>query len=135
MWFFIQRGVVELEYLVSEREDKEGKSNDYTGLFAFFVANFRYTRAEFDELTKKELLYILKAWENKIVLETQLQANAFSNAYVNANRKKGASATPLWSKKRNNKVNIELMKNKFKEISEAEANNTTDWIRLIYGGN
>lgn len=135
MWFFIQRGVVELEYLVSEREGKEGKSNDYTGLFAFFVANFGYTRAEFDGLTKKELLYILKAWENKTVLETQLQANAFSNAYVNANRKKGTSATPLWSKKRNNKIDVELMKNKFKELSESEANNSKEWIRLIYGGN
>ena len=99
---------VEFEYLISSNSDKEEKSKgfEYEKTLAFFIVNLGFTRKEFDELTRKEMLFILKAWENKIVMQSQLQANAFYNAYCNANRKKNTSPIPLWEKKNKKQVNI-----------------------------
>lgn len=100
-------------------------------VFAFFVANFGYTKEDFGKLTKKEIAFIYKAWENKHVLETQLMSNAFYNAYVNANRKKGTKPIPLWSK-RTKKASVDELRAKFKAIEEIEKKDKDKkWVNLI----
>ena len=76
----------------------------------------------------------MKAWEDKKVLDTQSMANAFFNAYANANRKKGKKPIPLWKKTKNKKVNISKVKQQFAEIEEIEKNGSKDWVRQIYEG-
>lgn len=76
----------------------------------------------------------MKAWEDKKVLDAQLMANAFFNAYVNANRKKGKKPIPLWKKTKNKNVNISKVKQQFAEIEEIEKNSSKDWVRQIYEG-
>lgn len=101
---------------------------------AFFIANFGYTKRDFEELTQTEIAFVMKAWENKRVLDTQLMANAFFNAYINANRKKGKKPIPLWTKKKKKKENVKLLRKKFDELLEYEKNNSNDWVKKIYEG-
>lgn len=100
-------------------------------MFAFFVANFGYTKSDYNELTKKEIYFILKAWENKTVLGSQLMANAYYNAYYNANRKKNSKPISLW-KKKNKKEDVVELKKQFNEVLEYEKTQPNDWIKEIY---
>ena len=99
--------------------------------FAFFVANFGYTKSDFERLTKKEIFFILKAWENKKVLDSQLVANAFYNAYCNANRGK-KKPIKLWEKALK-KENINELRRQFDEVMEYEKTQSDNWVKEIYG--
>lgn len=121
--------------MTNKEEKEEGESlidDGYSDIktFAFFVANFGYTKSDYEKLTKREVLFIMKAWENKLVLESQLVANAFYNAYSNANRKKGTKAIPLWRKTKNKKANIKKLKAQFNEVEKMSTDN--DWVKLLY---
>ena len=116
-------------------EEKEGGNDEYAELFslAFFVANFNYTKAEYDKLTIKERKFILKAWENKVIFENHLDRNAVSNAYINANRKKGAKSFPLWKKAVNKNIDIKKLKADFREIEKMEnEDGGKKWVQAIY---
>lgn len=111
--------------------DKEARDYQKKVTLAFFIANFGFTKRDFEELTESEIAFTIKAWENKQVLDSQLMANAFYNAYSNANRKKNARAVPLW-KKKSKKTDIDKLKKQYLEVLEYEQNNSNDWIRKIY---
>lgn len=116
-------------------EGKESDNVEYAELFslAFFVANFNYTKTEYEKLTIKERKFILKAWENKVIFENHLDRNAVSNAYINANRKKGARAFPLWKKAVNNDIDINKLKTDFREIERMESEDKEKkWVQAIY---
>lgn len=101
---------------------------------AFFVVNFGYTKRDFEELTMTERLFVMKAWENKKILDTSLTAKAFFNAYANANRKKNSKPMPLWKKKKENKYNIIELKKQFDDVLEHENNSSKDWVKMLYEG-
>lgn len=65
---------------------------------AFFVVNFGYTKADYLALTPREKAFVYRAWEDKIVRDSQLVHDANLLAEVNAHRKKGRSVQPLWRK-------------------------------------
>lgn len=116
-------------------EEKGGDNVEYAELFslAFFVANFNYTKAEYEKLTIKERKFILKAWENKVIFENHLDRNAVSNAYINANRKKGAKSFPLWKKAVNKNIDIKKLKADFREIEKIEnEDGGKKWVQAIY---
>lgn len=136
MCFFIPVDLVELEYLTGKEQNKQqdvqpGESHTKDMTFAFFVANFGYTKSDFERLTKKEIFFILKAWENKKVLDSQLVANAFYNAYCNANRGK-KKPIKLWEKA-HKKENINELRRQFDEVMEYEKTQSDNWIKEIYG--
>lgn len=137
MCFFIPKRLVEFEYLGKDEnkiEDDEASEYSEDKALAFFIVNFGYTKRDFEALTIRERIFAMKAWEDKKVLDTQLMANAFFNAYANANRKKGKKPIPLWKKTKNKKVNISKVKQQFAEIEEIEKNGSKDWVRQIYEG-
>ncbi len=137
MLFFIPVSLVKLEYLGKESDDividEESKKYEKERTLAFFVANFGYTKTEFEKLTKTEILLIMRAWEEKQVLESQLMANAFYNAYSNAHLKKGKKAIPLWNKIKK-KNNVALLKKQYEELLEYEKCQPNDWIFKLYEG-
>lgn len=116
-------------------EEKESDNVEYAELFslAFFVANFNYTKEEYEKLTIKERKFILKAWENKVIFENHLDRNAVSNAYINANRKKGTKSFPLWKKAVNKNIDIKKLKTDFREIEKMEnEDGGKKWVQAIY---
>lgn len=104
--------------------------------FAFFVANFGYTRSDYDNLTLTERAFIFKAWEDKQVVESTLIDKAVFNATVNANRKKGKKIHPLWEKKKTARQITEIEATKFKDAKEKIQAIDPDgnWIKRIYSG-
>ena len=88
--FFLPRRLIEFEYFSNDEADQEymeiaepyQKDID----FAFFVVNFGYSRSEYDALTPREIAFIRKAWESKMVADSYNMYNAAFTAYFNANR-------------------------------------------------
>ncbi len=72
----------------------------------------------------------MKAWENKIVLETTLKRNASLNAHLNINRKKGRKFIDLFKKKQKSFINKENAKEIFEEL---EKQDNSSWIKLLGG--
>ena len=83
------------------------------------MVNFGLNKAEYLALNEVEKALIMKEYENKIVLDSILQRNAFLNAYGNANRKKNSRFVDLF-KKRNKQMEtpeqVEDLKSKVLEI-------------------
>lgn len=99
--------------------------------FAFFVVNFGYSKKDYESLTVREKAFIMKAWENKVVLENSLLSNAVAVAVSNALRKKGGKVLKLFKPKPKkadkDKVNENLKL--VKEIDQAEG---MDWVKKVY---
>lgn len=141
MWFFIPRCLIEFEYLNSDTTEnsninEQAKSFRNEMDFAFFVVNFGYSKEDYNALTQTEKLFIMKAFEDKAVLQTSLINNAVANAIANCMRKKSKKAVPLW-KKRSNKIipDKEIMDNTIKQIIENEKKQGTAWVDKIYKAN
>ena len=59
------------------------------------------------ELTPRERAFVYRAWEDKLVRDSQLNHDATLLAEANAHRKRGKSIKPLWTK--HNRVDPEEM--------------------------
>lgn len=136
MPFFLPSRLIELEYFVGEEPDEsylkiaEPYRRDID--FAFFAANFGYSKKDYDALTPRELYFLRKAWENKMVLESQLIYNAVFTAFYNVNRPKRKKALRLWSRKQVQKGNMNIIKDNLDAIHEIEKEEGKEWIKLIY---
>lgn len=138
--FFLPNRLIEFEYLKS---DNQSIDEEYSRLakpfsreidFAFFVANFGYTKADYDALTECEKAFIMKAWEEKQVLQTSLVNKAVANAVCNALRKKNSRAVPLW-KKKTKKANKAQSKALIADIEKIEKTQGKSWVDKIYNAN
>lgn len=134
MSFFLPSRLIRLEYLIPEAEDeeynKEAEQFQKEIDFAFFVVNFGYSKSEYEKLTRREIAFIKKAWENKIVLDTTMMNNAVSNAEYNVNRGK-KQAKKLFPKSKVNKSDITL--EDFNKIKGKEEKKGFGWFEKITG--
>lgn len=96
--------------------------------------NFGTSRAEYESLTRTEISFIYRAWEDKLVRESTFARDAFLNAYVNANRKKGTLPIKLWEKHFNGQKTVETAQDDLKTITAIE-DAETGWIEEIYKAN
>lgn len=138
MPFFIPSRLIEFEYLGGENYDEEYNllAKDYQNEidFAFFAVNLHYSKKDYEDLTPKEKVFILKAWENKVISDSLFMRNAVLNAITNAYRKKGKKFIPLF-KKKSRKINIDIAKDNLRLINKLEAKNDKRWVDLIYKSN
>lgn len=139
MPFFLPSRLIELEHFGGEEPDE-----DYQKIaepyrrdidFAFFAANFGYSKRDYEALTPRELYFLRKAWENKMVLESQLTYNAVFTAFYNVNRPKRKRALKLWIKKQVHKGDMEVIKGNLDTVQEIEKEEGKGWIKLIYAAN
>ena len=103
--------------------------------FAFFVVNFGYSRSDYDALTPREIAFIRKAWESKMVADSYNMYNADFTAYFNANRPKRKKALKLWNKKKVKKADMEVIRDNLKIIRDVEKTEGTGWVDAIYKAN
>ncbi|NBI08247.1 hypothetical protein D3Z33_15410 [Senegalia massiliensis] len=138
MPFFIPSQLVEFEYLGGGERDLEYEklAKDYQKEidFAFFVTNFNYTKEDYLDLTPKEKMFIMKAWETKLVSDSTHMRNAVLNAVNNAMRKKNKKFVDLWKKKQK-KLDKELARNNLKIVQKLEKDNDKSWVEKIYKAN
>lgn len=93
--------------------------------------NFNYSRADYNALTPKEKVFILKAFETKTVQQTTLIRNAVLNAFVNALRKKDKRFIELWEKPCE-KPNLEEIESNVEIVTQSGADRS--WVEKIYKG-
>lgn len=113
---------------------RKAKPFRYEMDFAFFAVNFGYSKADYEALTPKDKVFIVKEWENKKVLDTNLLYRAFYTATYNLNRKRGKKALKLW-KSPQKSVDKENMRATIKSLLEAENKSSKDWVARIYEAN
>ena len=90
------------------------------------------SRAEYEQLTEMEKMFITKEYENKFMSDTTWTRNAVLNAEINANRKKSKPFVDLFPKKQV-KADIGYNENAVKTIMEIEEKNGKSWVDKIYG--
>lgn len=133
MPFFLPRRLIELQYLGSDEKDEYydelASPYKYEQELAFFIVNFGFSKKDFDELTPKEIAFIHKAYENKVVFETSLINKAVLNAIYNTNRGKKRFKA-LWEKKPQ-RTDPTLKAIAFSDIQQAEKKKGFDWIKKI----
>lgn len=103
--------------------------------FAFFASNIGCSKGEYEELTPREILFIRKAWEDKLVSESYLIYNAVYTAVYNVNRKKGKKALKLWKKSKVQKADAEAVQENLKVVKEVEEHEGKGWIDKILKAN
>jgi len=134
--FSVQSRLIEFEYLGGSGERDleyekmaEGYQSDID--FAFFVNNYNYSLSEYEELTPRQKLFIMKGWEDKLISETTHMRNAVLNAVSNSMRKKGSRFTDLWKKKQK-KADLDYVKESLKIIQEVQEASDNSWLDLVY---
>lgn len=101
--------------------------------FAFFAANFGYSKSEYEQLTPREVRFLYKAYEDKIVSESYRIYNAVYTAFYNANRSKRKRALQLF-KKKPEKINKATAQENMNAVLESQKNDG-DWVRRLYEAN
>lgn len=103
--------------------------------FAFYAVHFHYSRSEYEALTPRQKIFIMKEWENYLVSSTTHIRNAVQNGFYNVNRPKRKRYLPLW-KKVNKKIEN---KDEFKRITALIQKNEDEtgkgWVEAIYKAN
>lgn len=102
--------------------------------FAFFAVNFGYNKADYKALTPAEKLFILKAYEDRVISESTLTANAVLNAIGNAMRKRGKPFLKLWRKKPQ-RTDKEMQENRIEQVLAQERRSGKSWVEKIYREN
>jgi hypothetical protein len=105
----------------------------YEKELAFFIVQIGMSRAEFDNLTEKEKMFIRKEHENKFISDTTWMRNAVLNAEANANRGKNKKFIDLFPKKQ--VADKEYNEDAIKNILEMEKTNGKSWVDRIYKAN
>nr|DAT27054.1 MAG TPA: hypothetical protein [Bacteriophage sp.] len=103
--------------------------------FAFFVVNFGYTKADYEALTRREIAFIKKEWENKLISDSYNMYNAMFKASYNVQRPKRKRALKLWQKSRTKKADMEVVKDNLRIVKENEDREGTAWVKQIYKAN
>lgn len=134
--FFLPSRLVEFEYLSGEPDPEYSEvAEPYkdTLEFAFFAANFGYSKKDYEELTPAEKAILKKAWEDKIVSDSYAIYNAVYTATYNVNRKKGKKALKLFKKNRKaHKVDTQKARNDMQTILEIEEKEGKGWVDRVY---
>lgn len=103
--------------------------------FAFFAANFGYSRADYDALTMREKVFIYKAWETREISLIMSVYNAAFTAFYNVNRKKGKRALEPIKKRRSKRADMQEVKYNLETAKTVAKNEGTSWVDKIYRAN
>ena len=139
--FFIPVRLVQLEYLggtpqqaKNKQEEQENKRYRSAQEFAFFAANFGYSKSEYLELTPAEKQFLMKAYEEKTVADSTLLSAAVANAVGNVLRKKGKRPKKLWRKcpRAGDEKEREQVVAAVRKMEQTEDKR---WVDLVYQAN
>ncbi len=138
MPFFLPSRLIDFEYLSGEPDpsyERIAKPFQQEIDFAFFASNFGYSKSDYEAVTRKELAFLRKALENRMITQTTMLYNAIYTAVYNAMRPKNKRALPLWRKRRMKKANTEIVTENLRVVQEVESREGKEWVRRIYQAN
>lgn len=103
--------------------------------FAFFAVYFGYTKSDYEQLTPREIAFIRKEWENKMISDSYNIYNAVFKATYNVHRQKRKKALKLWQKVQVRKADMEVVHDNLQIVKEVERKEGNSWIEQIYKRN
>ena len=103
--------------------------------FAFFAVNFGYSKRDYLDLTPSDKLFILKAWENRVISDSYNIYNASFTAFYNVNRPKRKRALKLWKKKSVKKADMDVIRDNVTVAREVIEKEGINWVDQIYKAN
>lgn len=86
-------------------------------------------------MTPREIAFIRKAWEDKMVSDSYNLYNAMFKATYNVQRPKRKRALKLWQKLRTKKADMEVVQDNLRIVKEVEQKEGLDWVKQIYKAN
>lgn len=120
----------------SDKEYEElAREYQYEIDLAFFVVNFGFTKKDYNELTNREIQFIKKAYENKLVSDGYSMYNACFTAFYNVNRRKNKRPLKLFNKKKVSKGDLDSIKTNLEIIEEVDKKEGKSWVEAIYKAN
>ena len=138
MPFFLPGRLINLEYFSGEPDpdyDRIAKPYQKEIDFAFFAANFGYSKGDYESLTRRERAFLYKAWEDREVFRTTMLYNAVYTATYNVNRKKNKRALKLWRRGQVQMADKEIAEENLKIALEVEEKEGKNWVNLVYQKN
>ncbi len=139
MSFFLPGRLIEFEYLEPSVLDEEVREMAYPYQddmdFAFYAVHFHYSREDYEALTPRQKIFIMKEWENYLVSSTTHIRNAVQNGFYNVNRPKNKRYLPLWKKRIQKIENKEELKHMANAIQKSEKIKGTAWVDIVYKAN
>ena len=129
MPFFLPDELVQFQYFETDEPDIKAGPYRHEIDLAFFVVNFGFSKRDYLDLTTRERAFIYKAWEDKVVRESQLSYDATFLAIANFFRKKGKSIKKLWEKKKTRRVDPQEYRQLVHEIEKEDISGILDTIR------
>lgn len=102
--------------------------------FAFFAANFGYSKADYYALTPAEKKFLAKAYEDKVVADSNILAAAVANAVGNVLRKKNKRPQKLW-KKKPKQADTAKRAEIIQKVVATEEKSSRAWVDAIYQAN
>jgi len=134
--FFLPGRLADLQYLGGEDDDgfaQAVKGHEYDHDFAFFVVNFGWSIDDYEKITLKQKTLIIRAWEDRLVADSNMLASAVTVGTANANLKRGKSPLKLWRKRPkiadNDQARLDV-----DQILQAERLKGKSWVQKIRGG-
>lgn len=135
MPFFLPKRLIEFEYLnISEDSDeyiKEAEPYRKDMDFAFFAVNFGFSKSEYEELTPREINFLYKAYENRMVSQSYMLYNAVFTAMYNVNRPKNRRMLKLFHKQKTQKADMQVVEDNMRIVEETDINDG-NWLERLY---
>lgn len=139
MSFFLPRRLIDFEYFGDNASDEEymkiAEPYEKDIDFAFFVANFGYSKHDYEQLTRRERAFIYKSWETREISHIFNIYNAVYAAIYNVRRGKSKRAIKPVKKKTQQKANMSSVKDNLKIIKDIEEKEGKEWVRRIFMAN
>lgn len=99
------------------------------------MANFGYTKRDYDALTPAEHAFILKAWEDRLIRESYNTYNACFTAFYNVNRPKRKKALKLWKKRSVRQADTNAVRDHITIACDVIKKEGDSWVDLVYARN
>lgn len=138
MSFFLPSRLIDFEYFGDDPDpdyEREAKPYQKDIDFAFFAANFGYSKTDYESLTMREKLFIYKAWENRQAAMLADMYNAVFAAVYNVNRGKNRPALKPLKKRAAVKADRQIITKNMNIIKQVETREGHGWIKAIYEAN
>ena len=137
MPFFLPRRLIDWTYFDAgnTEPDEEAKPYQNDMDFAFFASNFGFSKRDYNEMTRREIAFLLKAYETRTVEMTQYLYNAVYTAVYNAMRGKNKRALKLWHKRKTQKADMETIQENINIVMDVESKEGKGWVDIVLAAN
>lgn len=99
--------------------------------FAFFAVNFGFSKSEYEELTPREINFLYKAYENRMVSQSYMLYNAVFTAMYNVNQPKNRRMLKLFHKQKTQKADMQVVEDNMRIVEETDINDG-NWLERLY---